>query len=155
MVQRQIVLYIACSPDGYIAGPKDDLSFLNLVTQTGQDYGYESFISGVDTVITGRKTYDWVIKQGIPYPHTDKETYILTRKAKPPQGTLTFYTDSPKELVEGLKQKEGKTIFCEGGSEIVHLLLKEGLIDKIILSVVPIFRQRRAVVQERLPRQAA
>lgn len=57
---RSVVLYIAMSLDGYIAAQNDDLSFLATVEQTGEDYGYAAFIETVDTVIMGRKTFDWV-----------------------------------------------------------------------------------------------
>ncbi|MFN5919720.1 MAG: dihydrofolate reductase family protein, partial [Bacteroidota bacterium] len=55
---RQIILYIAMSLDGYISKPNDDLSFLTLVEKEGEDYGYSHFVSTIDTVILGRKTYD-------------------------------------------------------------------------------------------------
>lgn len=63
MNNRKLILYIACSLDGYIAKPNDDLSFLSMVDRTGEDYGYDDFVKTVDTVIVGRKTYDWVINQ--------------------------------------------------------------------------------------------
>lgn len=37
---RKVILYIATSLDGYIAKPNDDLSFLSIVQQEGEDYGY-------------------------------------------------------------------------------------------------------------------
>ncbi|MBD3275107.1 MAG: dihydrofolate reductase, partial [Candidatus Marinimicrobia bacterium] len=61
MNKRKLILYIACSLDGYIAAPDDDLSFLDRVQKEGEDYGYADFVSSVDTVILGRKTYDWVM----------------------------------------------------------------------------------------------
>ena len=133
---RKLILYIAASLDGYIAKPNDDLSFLNLVQIEGEDYGYTDFVSSVDTVIVGRKTYDWVIGQGYDFPHADKESYIITRQERPREGNLTFYTGNLKTLVTDLKKKEGKNIFCDGGAEIVHLLLQEKLIDELILSIV-------------------
>jgi len=83
MNNRKLILYIACSLDGYIAKPNDDLGFLNRVQKEGEDYGYNDFVSTVDTVIVGRKTYDWVTGQGFEFPHSDKETYIITRQEKP------------------------------------------------------------------------
>ncbi|HUW05943.1 MAG TPA: hypothetical protein VMW01_06765, partial [Williamwhitmania sp.] len=62
-LDRKVVLYIAASLDGYIAKPNDDLSFLSIVQKEGEDYGYAAFISTVDTVILGRKTYEWVMRQ--------------------------------------------------------------------------------------------
>ncbi|WP_414654766.1 dihydrofolate reductase family protein, partial [Flavobacterium sp. UBA4854] len=60
---RKIKLFIAVSLDGYIAKPNDDLSFLKLVEKEGEDYGYEEFTSEIDTIIIGRKTYDYVLKE--------------------------------------------------------------------------------------------
>ncbi|MFT7346126.1 MAG: dihydrofolate reductase, partial [Cryomorphaceae bacterium] len=88
---RKLILYISCSLDGFIAKPGDDLSFLDKVQVEGEDYGYHDFISSVDAVIVGRKTYDWVIGQGYEYPHKDKESYIITREEKAKDGNITFY----------------------------------------------------------------
>ena len=135
---RKLILYISCSLDGYIAGPNDDLSFLNPMQLEGEDYGYQAFVDMVDTVIVGRRTYDWVVNQGYDFPHTDKECYILTSQPRPNQGSLTFYQGDLKALVDGLKRKTGKHIFCDGGAQVVHQLLAAQLIDEITLSVVPV-----------------
>ena len=44
-MSRKLILYIATSLDGYIAGLDDDLSFLSLVEKEGLDYGYNQFLS--------------------------------------------------------------------------------------------------------------
>jgi dihydrofolate reductase len=136
--ERKVILYIASSLDGYIAKPNDDLSFLSLVQQEGQDYGYAEFIGNVDTVILGRKTYDWVIKQAKEFPHVRLDSYIITRTPRQNIGKIKFYTENLKELILRLKRQRGKNIFIDGGAEIINELLKERLIDQIILSIVPI-----------------
>jgi dihydrofolate reductase len=136
--ERKLILYIAMSLDGFIAGPDDDLSFLSTVEKEGEDYGYAAFIQTVDTVILGRKTYDWVMKQVTKFPHADKETYIITRTPRPSQGSVQFYNGDLKNLVNDLKKKSGKNIFCDGGAEVVNALLKESLIDEIIVSIIPV-----------------
>ena len=138
MNSRKLILYIACSLDGYIAKPDDNLDFLNSVQVEGEDYGYTDFVAGVDTVIVGRKTYEWVINQGYEFPHASKECYILTRQNREKEGNLVFFNGDIKTLVTNLKAKPGKTIFCDGGAEVVHLLLKEELIDEFIISIIPI-----------------
>ncbi|WP_028980472.1 dihydrofolate reductase family protein [Sporocytophaga myxococcoides] len=135
---RKVVLFIAASMDGYIAAPNDDLSFLSLVNKEGEDYGYASFIQTVDTVIAGRKTYDWVMANVPEFSHADKTTYIITRSQKPSIGNTTFYSGNLKDLVTELKSKKGKNIFCDGGSEIIQELLKEKLIDEMTVSIIPI-----------------
>jgi dihydrofolate reductase len=137
-MNRKLILYIATSLDGYIAQPNDDLSFLSIVQQEGEDYGYADFIQSVDTVILGRKTYDWVMAQVPEFPHADKTSFVITRTARPDVGKTHFYTGNLQDLVLSLKTQEGKNIFCDGGAEIVHELLQHGLIDEFILSVVPV-----------------
>jgi len=138
MPDRKVILYIATSLDGYIAKPNDDLGFLSIVEQEGQDYGYVDFIKTVGTVILDRKTYDWVISKVQEFPHSDKETYVITRSSKPTSGNIKFYTGNLKELVLKLKQRIGKDIFIDGGAEIVNALLQENLIDEFYISIVPI-----------------
>ncbi len=135
---RKVILYIAMSLDGYIAKPNDDLSFLNSVQKEGEDYGYFDFIKSVDTVILGRKTYDWVMKHVDEFPHKDKTTYIITRHYKASEGNLHYYNGDLKKLISQLKSQEGKNIFCDGGAEMVNLLLKDKLIDELIISVIPV-----------------
>jgi dihydrofolate reductase len=135
--KRQLILYIAMSLDGYITKPNDDLSFLSLVEKEGEDYGYADFVSTIDTVILGRKTYDWVTKQ-IEFPHSDKKAYIITRTERPSIGKTEFYTGSLLDLVHKLKQEQGQNIFCDGGAEVVNELLKYNLIDEFIISIIPI-----------------
>lgn len=135
---RKVQLYIATSLDGYIAGANGDLSFLSLVQKEGEDYGYADFIRDVDTVIIGRKTYDWVMAQVPEYIHADKETYIITRTEKSSIGNAKFFSGNLIELVTELKSKQGKNIFVDGGAEIVNLLLKDNLIDEIYISIIPV-----------------
>ena len=135
---RKTILYIATSLDGYIAAPGDDLSFLDIVQKEGEDYGYAKFIATVDTIIIGRKTYDWVIKHVPEYAHPEKQVYVVTRTARPSKGNLQFYTGDLTTLIAELKAKEGKNIFIDGGAEVVDALLKDKLIDEFVISVIPV-----------------
>jgi dihydrofolate reductase len=137
---RKLSLFIATSLDGYIAKPHDDLSFLKLVEKEGEDYGYADFTSTIDTLIIGRKTYDYVLKEigSAHYDNGQKDVYVITRTERPGVGRTTFYTGSLTELVQRLKSQSGKNIYCDGGAEIINELLKDDLIDELIISIVPI-----------------
>ena len=137
-MSRKVILYIATSLDGYIAKPNDDLDFLSIVEQEGEDYGYTDFVKSVDTVILGRKTYDWVMTQVPEFPHADKNSFIITRTARQSIGKTNFYTGKLRDLISRLKTEQGKSIFVDGGAEIVNELLKEDLIDEFIISIIPI-----------------
>lgn len=134
---RQVILYIAMSLDGFIAKDQDNLDFLSIVESPGEDYGYSSFISEVDTIIWGRKTYDKVLSFGIEFPYKNKKCYVLSRTKSGKDENVEFYNGEIKVLIEDLKKKEGKNIYCDGGSEVVFELLKHKLIDKMGISVIP------------------
>ncbi|MBS1586449.1 MAG: dihydrofolate reductase [Bacteroidetes bacterium] len=135
---RKVILFIACSLDGFIAKPNDDLSFLSIVQKEGEDYGYGEFIQAVDTVILGRKTYDWVMTQVPAFPHADKDTYVITHTPRPDIGKTKFYAGDLKDLLTKLKSEPGKNIFIDGGAAVVNVLLHDHLIDEYIISIIPI-----------------
>lgn len=137
---RKLTIFIACSLDGYIAQPNDDLSFLKRVEKEGEDYGYAEFTSGIDTILLGRKTYDWVVREigAEHYDNGERNVYVLTRSERPSSGKTTFYSGDLVELVEQLKAGKGKNIYCDGGAEVIHALLQKDLIDEFIISVIPV-----------------
>jgi len=137
---RKLCIFIATSVDGYIAKPNDDLSFLKLVEKEGEDYGYAAFNADVDTIIIGRKTYDWVIKEigSSHYDNGERDVYVITRKERPSMGRTRFYTGDLKNLITKLKAEDGKNIYCDGGAEVINELLKEDLIDELTISVIPV-----------------
>lgn len=137
---RKLSLFIASSLDGYIAKPNDDLGFLKLVEKEGEDYGYAKFTDGIDTIIIGRKTYDYVCKEigSSHYDNGQRDIYVITRNEKPAHGRITFYTGNLKELIDLLKSENGKDIYCDGGAEVINELLQLDLIDELIISIIPI-----------------
>lgn len=137
---RKLSLFIATSLDGYIAKPNDDLSFLKIVEKEKEDYGYSAFIANIDTIILGRKTYDYVLEKIGPsyYDNGQRDIFVITRTGKPKTGRTTFYTGELANLVKQLKSENGKNIYCDGGAEIINELLLHDLIDEFIISVIPI-----------------
>ena len=137
---RKLSLFIATSLDGYIAKPNDDLDFLKLVEKEGEDYGYAEFTANIDTIIIGRKTYDWVVREigASHYNNEERNVYVITKTKRQSVGKTIFYTGNPIELVQQLKNGNGKDIYCDGGAEIINEFLKSELIDEFIISIVPV-----------------
>jgi dihydrofolate reductase len=137
---RKLSLFIATSLDGYIAKPDDDLSFLKIVEKEGEDYGYTEFASNIDTIILRRKIYDYVLKEigSSHYDNGQRDVYVITRTERLKVGRTTFYSGSLTDLVQQLKSEDGKSIYCDGGAEIINELLQHNLIDEFIISVIPI-----------------
>jgi len=138
MQKRKLMVFIATSLDGYIATPEGSIDFLKIVQKEGEDYGYSKFKETVDTIIIGRKTFDQVNSMGFEYPHTEQTTYVITRSSRPDNKKVKFYTGNIKELIIKLQREEGKNLYCDGGAEIIDLLIHADLIDEYIISVIPI-----------------
>lgn len=137
---RKVYIYIACSLDGFIAKPGDNLSFLSLVEKEGEDYGYAQFTAGIDSIIIGRKTFDYVAREiGTQhYDNGERDIYVISHKERASKGRIRFYSGDIASLIATLRSKNGKDIYCDGGAEIIHELLKRDLIDELIISVIPV-----------------
>lgn len=134
---RKVILYIAMSVDGYIAGPGDDLSFLKLAAAEGEDYGYAAFRSHVDTVILGRRTFDWVVREVGEFPEKQRTVYVLTRTPRASEGNVHFYTGDIGALVDVLRSAAGQDIHLDGGGQVIGEFLTRGLVDELILFLIP------------------
>jgi len=140
MNNRKVVLYISMSLDGFLATKDDDLSWLSMVEQAEEDYGYAAFTQKVDTYIVGRKTYDTVLNllDG-QFPQAQQfDCYVITRQERQAANGVTFYNGDIEALINKLKAQEGGFIYCDGGGQLVKLLLEKNLIDEFIISIIPI-----------------
>ncbi len=135
-MKRRIILYIAQTLDGYIATKDQNIDFLNDYGQDNEDYGYQKFMSHVDTVIMGRKTFDFVQSFDGPYPHQNEMTYVLSRHTHHRDQPKIKFVKSVDEILSDLKD-EGKDIFLIGGAEIIKLFMDRNLIDEIHLTMIP------------------
>lgn len=128
------------SLDGFLATNDDDLSWLSVVEKEGEDYGYVDFNKSVDTYIVGRKTYETVLKlTGGTFPPAEQhKCYVITRQKMEGVKGATFYNGDIEKLITELKQEKGKNIYCDGGGQIVKLLMEKNLIDEYRVSVIPI-----------------
>src|SRR3989344_6107538 len=130
---RKVILFIASSLDGFIARKDGGIDWLF----SDADYGYSKFYSSIDTVITGRKTYDLTLileKE----PFKDKKIYVFTNNLKSRLLINAEVISDPVNFVKKLKDIKGKNIWLLGGSEIITLLMNANLVDEIILSIHPI-----------------
>lgn len=137
--ERKIVCFIAESLDGYIATEDGSLDWLFKVRGEG-DNGYSEFLETIDTVIMGRKTYDWVMEmEKGEYPYEELKSYIYSRSV-PSENSLEdieFVNMDIPIFADKLKSAPGKNIWMIGGSELLARFMDAGLIDEFIISIAP------------------
>ncbi|HMQ08547.1 MAG TPA: dihydrofolate reductase family protein [Saprospiraceae bacterium] len=137
---RRLIYYVAASIDGYISGPEDDISGF-VASGNGVDQ-YLQDLEHFDTVIMGRRTYEFGYKFGLvpgqpAYPHM--KHYIFS-------GTLNFHNSHPgvevKELnvyeIERIRKLQGSDIYVCGGGMLAGWLLDRQLIHGVKLKLNPL-----------------
>jgi dihydrofolate reductase len=79
-----LILYIACSLDGYIARPNGSVDWLDSFNQAGgEDYGYGDLLGRCGAIIMGANTYRQVLSFG-PWPYAGIPCYVLTHRPPAP-----------------------------------------------------------------------
>ncbi|MBN1952407.1 MAG: dihydrofolate reductase [Bacteroidales bacterium] len=130
---RKIVLFVATSIDGFIAGKEGDTSWLF----TEGDFGYQAFYNSIDTTLMGFNTYEF-ISRFEEFPYLGKKNYVFTRKKREVGNhPVEFVFGDVVGFTRELKEKPGKNIWLVGGGQINSLLLNANLIDQMIISIHP------------------
>ena len=142
--RRKIIAYLAVSADGYIARPDGDVEWLNRRARSG-DYGMGAFYRSIDTILMGRKTYDWSMaywkKRGKTSGMFDTKVanHVFSRKARKnaPAG-VTFVSEPVKSFAKRLRGSPGKHVWMMGGGDLIASFLDAGEIDGLDVHVIPV-----------------
>jgi dihydrofolate reductase len=138
---RKIVLYAAVSLDRFIARKDGSIDWLPApdTAPGGEDFGYRRFIGSIDTLLAGYTTYRQVRKMEGGWPYEGKTSYIFTRShTRRPVRDVHFVSRNIPRLIRNLRRQKGKNIWLVGGSQVNTILLNLGLIDRIVLTVIPV-----------------
>ncbi len=134
-----IVYYAALSLDGRIAGLDHDLAFLKTLAG-GPERDYENFVAGVDSLIMGARTWDFLVQHG-SWPYGDTPTWIVTHAERLAElaGTdaVEPFAGDPAELVRMIEARGLQRTWLVGGGDLAGQLLAADLVDELILTVAP------------------
>ena len=137
---NKIILYIATSLDGFIADinggvdwlphPKDDTEL--------EAVGYKDLMERIDTILMGSRSYKQILGVG-DWGWSDKQTYVFTsKKLENDKLYISITLDRPLEFMVKFKnRKSDKDIWLLGGAQLAQSFAQEGLIDEVILTIVP------------------
>ena len=92
----------------------------------------------VDTVLWGRKTYDFAVRNGQKDGYPGMKNFVFSRALAAPSGKVTIVSEEATAFVHSLKQQKGKDIALMGGGELARSLFEAGLIDELALTIHPI-----------------
>jgi dihydrofolate reductase len=135
---RPVKYFVAMSLDGYLAGPGGEVNWLFI----DQDYGMSKFFASIDTLLIGRKTYEFMLSQGSrSFP--GGVNYVFSKSLKQSDcPEVTIVSRDAEKVVAALREQSGKDIWLMGGGELFASLLAAGLVDEIGVAVHPILLGR-------------
>lgn len=150
----KVIIYIATSLNGYIAGKNDDLSWLEAFNSENEDYGYSEFIENVGTVIMGARTYE----QSLQHPErriAGIKNYVLSSKSMTvPQGIdAAFYNGDLAALVTKIKKENAQDIFVVGGGQVISSFLNASLVDELLQFVAPVILKEGIAMYSKIDKE--
>lgn len=142
---RKIVLDLAVSLDGYIAGANGETDWCIM----DEDMDFIGFLKSIDTILYGRKSYElWgEYSPGKDSSDADREMwelihskkkYVFSKTLTKADNQAVIIDDDIEEEVTALKKQPGKDIWLYGGASLITTFINLGLVDEYRLSIHPI-----------------
>jgi dihydrofolate reductase len=149
--------YCAATLDGYIADADDGLDWLmgyeGSYAGEGAEPGpmneggsYDRFYHGVGALVSGSTTYEFVldhIDDDSRWPYKDKPYWVLSsRELRVPEAEgvdVRIANGGVAELCEEMAAAAGeRNLWVVGGGNVASQFADEGLLDELLLTVVPV-----------------
>ncbi|HSJ13011.1 MAG TPA: dihydrofolate reductase family protein [Longimicrobiales bacterium] len=130
---RRIRYQVACSLDGYIAGPKDEIDWI--VMDPEIDFG--AIMAQFDTLLMGRRTYETL--PGGAGGFGRMRILVFSRTLRPEEHPgVTIVSDDIVPTLERLRAEPGRDIWLFGGGALFRTLYALDQVDTIEPAVVPV-----------------
>jgi dihydrofolate reductase len=135
---RKLKYHVATTLDGFIAHGDHTVSGFVAEGEHVTDY-LESLKNDYDTVLMGRRTYEFGFQFGVTNPYPWMKQYIFSRTMeRSPDAGVELVSENLLEVVRELKKQSGKDIYLCGGAELAATLFAGGLVDEIIVKLNPV-----------------
>lgn len=137
---KKIVYYVATSLDGFISGENEDIN--GFIAEGKGVQTYLEDLKAFETVIMGRKTYEFGYKFGLKpgtpaYPHMDH--YIFSDSLTFDNPADNVYTKKlDLEEIHAIKKQAKTDIYLCGGGQFAGWLLEHEQIDILKLKINPL-----------------
>src|SRR5690554_199998 len=130
---RRIRYQVACSLDGFIAGPQGEYDWIPM----DPDIDFEALYDQFDTLLMGRKTFEQLTAD---FPgFAGKRLIVFSRTLRPEEyPNVTVVSDQIERTLDDLRKAPGKDIWLYGGGELFSTLLQLGYVDTVEPAIVPV-----------------
>jgi len=130
-------VFIASSLDGFIAGPDDELDWLEFEGE--YEDRFTPFFADVGAMLMGRRTYDVVCGFDVDWPYGD--TPVLVATSRPLDDTIPTVRavsgDVEEMLAEARAVAGERDVYLDGG-ELIRSALDAGCVDEMTITMIPV-----------------
>ncbi len=141
---KKVILDLATTLDGFIEGPNGEIDWCIM----DDDMDFDGFLSGIDTIFYGRKSYDlWgnyqpeenaaPAEQQLWKGVHAKDKFVFSSQHREDENA-TFITSDIIEKVTEIKNQGGKDIWLYGGASLINTFIQNNLMDVYRISVHPV-----------------
>lgn len=142
----ELIVWNLVTLDGYFEGAQPwDLSFHDKAWGPELEALSEEFGRKAEALVFGRKTYEGMASYWKTAEPSTISAYmnalpklVASRTLTEPDWNNTTITADIGREIEWLKTSSTRNVYVFGSAELTHSLLEQGLVDEIILCVVPV-----------------
>lgn len=130
--------FVGVSLDGFLARIDGSIDWLRPFE--GEEHGYRVFIDSVDTIVIGRRTYEFVLQMlasGMDWPYVGKRCVVMTHHPIDAKNRERVFAGESATLLRELGAEGAQHVYVDGGT-VIRGFLAAGLLDRLTVSVVPV-----------------
>jgi dihydrofolate reductase len=135
----QVLWHVTMSLDGYIAGPRDDMTWL--ADYLGPNQTADEVLARVGALLLGDRTYQVArTEEGRPYggAWTGPQFVLSHHPPKDPPAGFTFLSGDVEEAVATAKAAAGDDYVVVLGADTARSCLNAGAIDEVLVHIAPV-----------------
>lgn len=130
---RRIRYQVACSLDGFIAGPNDEADWII----ADPEIDFAELFDQFDTLLMGRRTYEQTMKLASGF--WGKSVVVVSRTLRQDEHPkVTIIAENIDSRVRELRAGPGKDVWLFGGGELFRSLLEVGCVDTVEPAIIPV-----------------
>ena len=148
---RKVTYGGASSLDALITGPDEAIDWIRQSDESRRLMA-ESW-KGVDTMLMGRRTYEFALRMGGPIRWGNIRSYVFSRTLESVAEGAELVTGDAVEFVRELKGREGGEIIVMGGGELGTSLIEGGVVDEIAFNIQPVLLGEGTPAFQRMARR--